>query len=125
MGHRTISISVGGMQVLARLDDNETADKVWEALPISASASTWGDEIYFRTPISTGESPDSRAVQEVGAVAYWPSGQALCLFFGPTPASTGNEPRAISPVNPVGMIEDDPRVLRSIGQGAGILVERS
>ena len=122
---RCITITSGEVAVTARLVESETAELVWDALPLEATVSTWGDEIYFRTPVSAGESPDSRAVQEVGAVAYWPSGQALCLFFGPTPASTGNEPRAISPVNPVGMIEDDPQVLRSIGQGAGILVERS
>ena len=113
------------MVVTARLVEGKTAGLVWDALPLESTASTWGDEIYFRTPVSTGESPDSRAVQEVGAVAYWPSGQALCLFFGPTPASSGNEPRAISPVNPVGMIEGDPQVLRSIRQGAGILVEQA
>ena len=122
---RCITITSGEVAVTARLVESETAELVWDALPLEATVSTWGDEIYFRTPVSAGESPDSRAVQEVGAVAYWPSGQALCLFFGPTPASTGNEPRAISPVNPVGMIEGDPQVLRSIGQGAGILVERS
>ena len=122
---RCITITSGEVAVTARLVESETAELVWDALPLEATVSTWGDEIYFRTPVSAGESPDSRVVQEVGAVAYWPSGQALCLFFGPTPASTGNEPRAISPVNPVGMIEDDPQVLRSIGQGAGILVERS
>ena len=122
---RCITITSGEVAVTARLVESETAELVWDALPLEATVSTWGDEIYFRTPVSAGESPDSRAVQEVGAVAYWPSGQALCLFFGPTPASTGNEPRAISPVNPVGMIEGDPQVLRSIGQGAAILVERS
>ena len=121
---RCITITSGEVAVTARLVESETAELVWDALPLEATVSTWGEEIYFRTPVSAGESPDSRAVQEVGAVAYWPSGQALCLFFGPTPASTGNEPRAISPVNPVGMIEGDPQVLRSIGQGAGILVER-
>ena len=122
---RRIRITSGEMVVTARLVEGKTAGLVWDALPLESTASTWGDEIYFRTPVSTGESPDSRAVQEVGAVAYWPSGQALCLFFGPTPASSGNEPRAISPVNPVGMIEGDPQVLRSIRQGAGILVEQA
>ena len=122
---RCITITSGEVAVTARLVESETAELVWDALPLESTVSTWGEEIYFRTPVSAGESPDSRAVQEVGAVAYWPSGQALCLFFGPTPASTGNEPRAISPVNPVGMIEGDPQVLRSIGQGAAILVERS
>ena len=124
MGHRTISISVGGIQVLARLDDNETADKVWEALPISASASTWGDEIYFRTPVQAEEEEEVETV-EMGAVAYWPPGQAICLFFGPTPMSVGNEIRPASPVNVFGSIEGDPTVLKSVSSGEHIAVERA
>ena len=124
MGHRTISISVGGMQVLARLDDNATADKVWEALPISASASTWGDEIYFRTPVQA-EEEDAVETVEMGAVAYWPPGQAICLFFGPTPMSVGNEIRPASPVNVFGSIEGDPTVLKSVSSGEHIAVERA
>ena len=124
MGHRTISISVGGMQVLARLDDNETADKVWEALPISASASTWGDEIYFRTPVRADEE-DAVETVDMGAVAYWPPGQAICLFFGPTPMSVGNEIRPASPVNVFGSIEGDPTVLKSVSSGEQIAVERA
>ena len=122
---RRIRIKSGEVTVTARLVECETADLVWDALPLESTVSTWGDEIYFRTPVSAEEADDSRAVQELGAVAYWPSGQALCLFFGPTPASTGNEPRAISPVNSVGIIEGDPQVLRSVRQGSGILVERA
>ena len=82
MSHRTISISAGEIRILARLDDNATADKVWEALPISASASTWGDEIYFRIPVQADEQ-DAVETVDMGAVAYWPPGQAICLFFGP------------------------------------------
>ena len=122
---RRMRITSGEVAVTALLVEGETADLVWDALPLESTASTWGDEIYFRTPISTGESADSRAVQDVGAVAYWPSGQALCLFFGPTPVSTGSEPRAISPVNPVGMIEGDPLALRFVRDGSSILVERA
>ncbi len=122
---RRIRITSGEVAVTARLVESGTADLVWDALPLESTVSTWGDEIYFRTPVSAEESADSRAVQELGAVAYWPSGQALCLFFGPTPASTGDEPRAISPVNPVGMIEGDAQVLRSVRQGSSILVERA
>ena len=124
MGHRTISISVGGMQVLARLDDNDTADKVWEALPISASASTWGDEIYFRTPVQADEE-DTVETVDMGAVAYWPPGQAICLFFGPTPMSVGNEIRPASPVNVFGSIEGDPTVLKPVSSGEHIAVERA
>ena len=124
MGHRTISISVGGIQVLARLDDNETADKVWEALPISASASTWGDEIYFPTPVQADEE-DAVETVDMGAVAYWPPGQAICLFFGPTPMSVGDEIRPASPVNVFGSIEGDPRALKSVSSGEQIVVERA
>ena len=73
MDHRTISISVGGIQVLAHLDDNTTADSIWEALPISASASTWGDEIYFRTPVQADEE-DAVETVEMGAVGVLASG---------------------------------------------------
>ena len=124
MGNRTISISAGGIQVLVRLDDNDTADKVWEALPISASASTWGDEIYFRTPVQADEE-DAVETVEMGAVAYWPPGQAICLFFGPTPMSVGDEIRPASPVNVFGSIEGDPTALKSVSSGEQILVDRA
>ena len=124
MDHRTISISVGGIQVLARLDDNATADKVWEALPISASASTWGDEIYFRTTVQADEQ-DAVETVDMGALAYWPPGQAICLFFGPTPVSVGDEIRPASPVNVVGTIEGDPTALKSVASGEQVVVERA
>ena len=124
MSQRTISISAGEIQVLARLDDNATADKVWEALPISASASTWGDEIYFRTPVQAA-AEDAVETVDMGAVAYWPPGQAICLFFGPTPVSVGDEIRPASPVNVVGTIEGDPTALKSVASGEQVVVERA
>ena len=124
MSRRTISISVGGIQVLARLDDNPTADRIWEALPISASASTWGDEIYFRTPVQADEE-DAVETVDMGAVAYWPPGQAICLFFGPTPMSVGDEIRPASPVNVFGSIEGDPAALKSVSSGQQVVVERA
>ena len=124
MGHRKISISVGGIEVLAHLDDNPTVDSIWEALPISASASMWGDEIYFRTPVHADEH-DAVETVDMGAVAYWPPGQAICLFFGPTPVSTGDEIRPASPVNVVGSIEGDPTVLKSVSPGHQVLVDRA
>ena len=121
---RQIRITAGDVEVTATLVDGETADLVWDALPIESTAGTWGDEIYFSTPVSVGESADADDVQLVGAVAYWPPGQALCLFFGPTPVSVGDEPRATSAVNPVGMIDGDPSALRSVPSGASVRVER-
>ena len=112
------------MEVTAELYDTLTADLVWDALPISASGSTWGDEIYFRTPV-IAEEQDAVPTVDMGAVAYWPPGQAICLFFGPTPMSVGDEIRPASPVNVFGGILGDPTVLKSVSSGSEVRVERA
>ena len=124
MQERRIKIVAGGVEAMALLNDSETAHLVWAALPISASASIWGDEIYFRIDLSASEQ-DAQEVVDIGDVAFWPPGQALCLFFGPTPMSMGDEIRPASPVNVIGRIEGDPTKLKSVPAGAGVLVERA
>jgi hypothetical protein len=125
---RRVRISAGSLVVTATLNDSATADRVWEALPISARASTWGDEIYFSTSVSAEPADDATDVFERGAVAYWPPGKALCIFFGPTPASTGDEPRMASPGNLVGKLDGplERRIagLKAVRAGAGVSVER-
>ena len=124
MEERRIKITAGEVEVSAVLHSTGTADLVWSSLPIEASGSTWGDEIYFRTPIEAREE-DAREVVDMGDVGFWPPGQALCLFFGPTPASRGDEIRPASPVNVLGRIEGDPTVLKAVRSGATVLVERA
>ena len=124
MKERSIKISTGGVEVTALLNDSRTAYLVWAELPIEASGSTWGDEIYFRTPVQA-EEDDAREVVEMGDLGYWPPGQAFCLFFGPTPASSGDEIRPASPVNVLGRIEGDPTVLRAVRAGERVVVERA
>jgi len=80
---RKIRIVAGSVKVTATLLDNRTADAVWQALPLEASAQLWGDEIYFSIPVSLGEE-ESREVVEAGDLAYWPPGKAFCIFWGPT-----------------------------------------
>ena len=123
MEERRIKITAGDVRLLAVLNDSHTADLVWSALPIEASGSTWGDEIYFRTEIQAQEE-NAREVVDLGDVAYWPPGQALCLFFGPTPASRGDEIRPASAVNIVGRIEGDASLLKKVRSGSRVLVER-
>ncbi|MCH8228858.1 MAG: hypothetical protein IIA53_00860 [Chloroflexi bacterium] len=125
MGDRQIQISAGGVSVTAMLNDSDTADRLWGALPITGRAQTWGDEIYFSIPVSAEEEADSQETVEVGAVAYWPPGSALCLFWGPTPMSAPGEIRPASAVNVMGLIDGDPAVLGQVPDGAEILVERS
>lgn len=104
MADRTVRITVGDITLEAEWEDSPTADLIYDALPWSARGSYWGDELYFAIPVKAGQEPGASDVVEAGAVAYWPPGKCLCLFWGPTPASRGNECRAANPVNVVGRV---------------------
>jgi hypothetical protein len=121
---RRIRITAGDVEVGGLLNDTGTADLVWDALPITASGSTWGDEIYFRTEI-VAVVQDGQEVVDMGALAYWPPGQAICLFFGPTPMSQGEDIRPASAVNVIGQIEGDPTILKPVISGAQVSVEKA
>jgi hypothetical protein len=119
----TIMIKVGAVAVQAQLNGTRTARALVEILPVKAKVNTWGDEIYFDVPLNM-EIEGGREVVDMGDVAYWPDGPSLCLFFGRTPASRGNEIRAASPVTVMGRIVGDPKILKSVKPGAAITVER-
>lgn len=91
---------------------------------MEGNANTWGDDIYFIIPVSMDQEPDARADVEVGDLAYWPTGFAFCIFFGPTPASTDDKPRAYSPVNILGRILGDAVQFKSVKDGESVKVER-
>jgi len=124
MAERAIRITAGRVAVDARLNDSRTATAIWEALPLEARAQTWGDELYVDVGLALApEAP--REVVELGELGYWPPGRALCVFFGPTPASRGDEIRPASPVNPVGRVVGDPRVLAQVRAGTRVRIERA
>ena len=123
VGNR-IKITAGDVVMSAELGDSETAQLLWDALPIQASANIWGDEIYFGIDINAELDDDAEETVELGTVGYWPPGDALCLFFGPTPMSTGSEIRPASAVNILGMMEGDSTVLKAVSDGTVISVER-
>ena len=120
-----ITISTEGISLSAELNDSPTARRIWEALPIEGQASTWGDEIYFEIPVVAEQEPDARAEVEVGELGYWPVGHAFCIFFGPTPVSTDERPRAYSPVNILGHAVGDATQLRAVRSGAAVHLTRS
>ena len=124
MPGRRIKITAGDVAVTAALNDSATAEMLWDALPIEASGDTWGDEIYFRTAVEADED-DAREVVDMGDLGYWPPGQALCLFFGPTPASGEDEIRPASPVNVVGKMGGDPTTLKQVRAGQRVVVEKA
>lgn len=102
----------------------ETFRRIVEALPIESTASRWGEEVYFTTPVSIGEE-NAVEVVDMGAIAFWPPGSALCLFFGPTPVSrTPDEIRPYSPVNVIGRVVEGLDVLKKVRSGTLVRVSR-
>ncbi len=120
---RKIKITCGNITLDAELNDSPTALSVWYALPIETNTSTWGDELYFAIPVEAEQEPDARAEMDVGELGYWPTGNAFCIFFGPTPASTGETPVAASPVNVLGQVVGDATVLRAVRSGDVVRIE--
>ena len=124
MAERKIRITAGSVQAEARLDGSKTAQAIWDALPLTAKAETWGDEIYFAIPVHLQEESPKEVV-DLGDLGYWPPGNAFCIFFGPTPASRGQEIRPASPVNVVGRIVGDPKLFKKVRTGTAISIERA
>ena len=120
---REISISIEKSRFVVRLNDTKTADRLLASLPLRGDGDFWGDEIYFDIGVELPEE-NPKAEVEVGDVAYWRPGTALCLFFGRTPASTGEAPRAASPVTVVGKLVGDPSRLKEVRNLRGIEVRR-
>ena len=117
-----IRITAGVVSASATLNDSQTAQAIYRALPIEAQVSTWGDEIYFGIPVHLDED-DARAVVAMGDLGYWPPGHAFCIFFGRTPMSRGSEIRPASPVNVLGKVEGDARVFAQVSAGTPIRLE--
>ncbi len=120
-----IIITAGDLSLPAELDETPTAHKVWSQLPLEGRANTWGDEIYFEIPVTAGQEPDAREVVEVGDLGFWPVGNAFCIFFGPTPVSTDERPRAYSPVNILGRVRGDATQFRAVRGGTLVMLTRA
>ena len=122
MSDRQIIIIAGDITVDAELNDSETASRIFDLLPLEGRASVWGEEIYFDIPLQLAAEADARSEVEVGELGYWPAGPAFCIFFGPTPMSTGDQPRAYSPVNVFGRVIGDAKQLVAVPNGAPVRV---
>ena len=122
---KKIIIESGDVVLQATLNDSNTANLILQALPIEGSVNLWGDEIYFSIPVMADMESDAREDMEVGELGYWPTGNAFCIFYGLTPASTGENPRAASAVNVLGRLTGDFAGVREIPAGATIAIKRA
>jgi hypothetical protein len=121
---RKIKIKAGNVEADAGLNDSPAAQKIWEALPIEARANTWGDEIYFAIPVKASLEKTAQELVQVGDLGYWPTGNAFCIFFGPTPMSRGDEVRPASAVNVIGKVAGDAKVFKKVPSGAKVRIEK-
>ncbi len=119
-----IRIIVDDVSAEAELSGSKTSEAIWNALPIENTVNTWGEEIYFEIPVKSALDETAKEVVEKGDLGYWPTGKAFCIFFGPTPASEGDEIRPASAVNIVGKVVGDTEVFKSVQQGTNIKLER-
>lgn len=119
-----VHIDAGVVAMEAELNDTETARAIWDALPFGARGNTWGDEIYFGIPV-TKELEKGQDTVELGDLGYWPPGKAFCIFFGPTPASQGDEIRPASAVTVVGRLLGDPTLFKQVSSGQQVTISAS
>ena len=122
---KKIIIQTEKLNFLGQLNKSQTAQQIWETLPITSSVSIWGDEIYFRIPVDFKiEKNFAQETVVLGDLAFWPEGSCFCIFFGPTPMSKEGEIRPASTVNIIGKIEGDFESLKAVREGSEIIIKK-
>ena len=121
---KKLKMTIGGIEITAELFDTPTADAIYQNLPFSSTALTWGEEVYFDTPVTSKNEADARDVVEAGELAFWLAGNAIAIGFGPTPVSQGEEIRLAARCNVWGRAVEDVRGLMVVKDGDPITVER-
>lgn len=117
-------MTIGPVVLEAELFDTPTADAIYAKLPFASTACTWGDEVYFSTPVHVSKEPDAKQVVEAGELAFWVEGDSIAIGFGPTPVSRGKEIRLAARTNIWGKTVAPVTQLSEVKDGDPIKVER-
>jgi len=121
---RKLRMIIGPVKIEAELFDTPTADAIYTKLPFTSSASTWGDEVYFSTPVHVRREADAKDVVEAGELAFWVEGDSIAIGFGPTPVSRGKEIRLAARTNIWGKALGAVTELRQVKDSDPIRVEK-
>ena len=124
MHSEKIIIQFPSFSMEAEIMPTTTGNAILCALPLSGKAHIWGDEIYFGIPLSLAPEKEAKEEVSIGDLGYWPIGKAFCIFFGRTPVSTDNNPKAYSAVNVFGKITGDCSMLKKVRQGDIITIQK-
>jgi uncharacterized protein len=120
-----LRISAAGASLEVILKETPTAKALLAALPFEARAQTWGEEVYFTTPVRAKLEPDARQIVEPGTVCFWTEGDALALPYGRTPLSSDSRPKLANRCNVVGSLVGDPKILARVKAGEKITVSKA
>ncbi len=120
-----IRIITEPVSVEAEFASTPCAEAVAAALPIIAAPNEWGDEFYFEIPVHMPLDDTATRTVKAGDIGYWPPGDAIAIFFGPTPLSTGRDPVPASEVNIIGRMTEDPGLLKKARGASSIRLERA
>ena len=102
---KTLILKIGPISLVAELLDTPTANEILKHVPFTSSVNTWGDEVYFDTPISVSRETNAKDIVEAGELAFWVEGSCIAIGFGPTPISQGNEIRLAAKTNAKDIVE--------------------
>lgn len=122
---RLMRMTIGSVVLEAELLDTPTAETIWNALPFTSRTNTWGEEVYFSTPVTARLEEDARDVVLPGELAFWVEGDSIAIGFGRTPVSRGGEIRLASRTNIWGKARGDVKQLKEVQSGAPVKVERA
>ena len=120
-----LRIEAGKVLLTVELRDTPTSRALLAVLPFESRAQTWGEEVYFTTPVSAKLEPDARQIVEPGTVCFWTEGDALALPWGRTPISTDERPKLASRCNVLGRIQGNAADLQKIRSGEKITVSKA